>query len=427
MLGFVSNMLGPRANPIGIDFGTETLRLAQVSLSGGEVRLVAAASTDVPSHLRNDAQQRLAWLPGALRELLAAGGFRGRHAVLGLPGAMLSMVHLRVPQLDEATLRKAIPTEARGKLPYDPTHAVLRHVVAGEVYQGQEQKLEAIVMAAPKAGVEALLAATAKAKLDVAGINPEPLAILDCFGRFTRKVDQEQTVMYVDIGAAGSRAVVAHGGKVLFARGIGVGGNHFTQAVAQAAKLGFEDAKLMRLKQADLTPHGHGALADAMTAAPTPAVVDEAEAADENNSFALLGAGMAKSGAAVATPPPPAATVRTAVPEASKEAKLVDSAVREPLGRLVEELDLCRRYHEATFPSLHVDRLVFVGGEARQKGLCAVVARELGLAASVGDPLARMKGEEEFPAVESGLDRRVAQPGWAVALGLSLGPAGVVR
>ena len=90
--------------------------------------------------------------------------------------------------------------------------------------------------------------------------------------------------------------------------------------------------------------------------------------------------------------------------------------------RLVEELDLCRRYYEATFPSKPVDRLIFVGGEARQRALCQQIAAEMGLAAQVGDPLVRMGRISEI-GIESGIDRRQPQPGWAVAIGLSMGPA----
>ena len=89
--------------------------------------------------------------------------------------------------------------------------------------------------------------------------------------------------------------------------------------------------------------------------------------------------------------------------------------------KIVGELDLCRRYYEATFPNKPVQRLLFVGGEARQRSLCAHVARELGLAAQIGDPMVRMGRISEI-GVESGMDRRQPQPAWAVAIGLSMGP-----
>ena len=106
-----------------------------------------------------------------------------------------------------------------------------------------------------------------------------------------------------------------------------------------------------------------------------------------------------------------------------EQAQQVEAACREPLGKLIEELDLCRRYYESTFQNRPVDRLIFVGGESRHRGLCQHIARELGLAAQLGDPLVRMSRVSEV-GIESGIDRRQPQPAWAVAIGLSLGPAG---
>ena len=74
---------------------------------------------------------------------------------------------------------------------------------------------------------------------------------------------------------------------------------------------------------------------------------------------------------------------------AFNRAALVDRAYEEPLQRLVGELSLCRRYHEATFPSLPVGRLIFVGGEARHRSLCQNIARQMDLAAQIGDPMVR--------------------------------------
>jgi type IV pilus assembly protein PilM len=421
MFGFVSNMLAARANPIGIDFGTDTLRLVQVSTSSSETRVVAAASVDVPGHIRNDAQQRLTFFGNSLRELLATGGFKGRQAVMGLPSSVLHLLHMRLPIMDSATLVKALPQEARGKLPFDPSHAIIRHIVAGEIYHGQEQKIETILMASPKSTIESLLSAAGKAKLDIVSINTEPAAMLDCMMRLGRKEDREKTICYVDIGASGSRVVVAQGTRIAFARSIPIGGDHFTRAVASAAKMSFENAKLLRLRLAELT--GTQVVSSPEMAVEKPAeIVPDGQT--EENSFALLGAAMAKQekkAAATVAPAPPQPPPEA---EGMRELRGVETAVRELLTRLVRELELCRRYHEATFSSMPVEKMVFLGGEARQRGLCSFVAREMGLAASMADPIARMPRSPGLDA-ENGLDVSKPQPGWAVALGLSMGPISV--
>lgn len=429
MFSFVQNWFAARgANPIGIDFGTDCLRMAQVQItSSGEPRLLAAASADVPSHARHDASARANFFVETARDLLAQGRFHGRQAVLALPASSMFIQHLRVAKMDDEAMKKALPWEARGKLPIDPNAALMRHVVAGEVYQDQEPRQEVILMAASREGVNQYLAAAARARLDVVGMNVEPKALIDCFAHiYRRKTDAEATSCFVDIGNTATRAIIARGGQILFARVIPIGGERFTRAVAEAMNVSAEEAKLLRIKLccaqpqfddarekqqiAPDSPGSSGATAGAGTGA------EGSEEAQVENSLALLSAGMSAH-----------EKTRSAgqhqVASATPPARAAEQACREPLNRLIEELNSCREYYEATFPNKPVDRLIFVGGEARQRSLCQHVAKQMSLAAQVGDPLVRM-GRISDVGIESGIDRRQPQPGWAVAIGLSLGPVG---
>jgi len=439
MLGLVQSWFAPTSNPIGVDFGSDSLRMAQVEPADGEFRLVAAASADVPAQMRQDPTARLNFYADTVRDLLASGNFRGKRAILSLPAASTFIQHLRMPKLEEEELKKALPWEARGKLPIDPSHAVLRHIIAGEIYQEQEQKNEVILMAAARELVNQLLVAAARAKLDVVGMNVEAKAIVDCFTHlYRRKTDGDQCTCYVDIGSSGTRAVIAKGGQILFARSIPIGGEHFNRAVANGMKISLEDARVLRIKLCGLQAQAAHAAAeqkDRQVASPAAATRQSAEPQTLEQAFPLLGAAMAasagKSSTATAAPRAQAqanAPAHTAVPyegggELQDKARQVEQCLREPLAKLTEELDLCRRYHETTFHSKPLDRLVFIGGEARHRNICMYVARSMSLAAQVGDPLVRM-GRTSDVGVESGIDRRQPQPSWSVALGLSMGPVG---
>ena len=438
MLSFVQSWFSAASSPIGVDFGSDCLRMAQVEEADKEYRLVAAASADVPAHVRNDPSARFGFFGETIRELMASGNFRGRRVVLNLPASMMYIQHLRLPKMDDEALKKALIWEARGKLPIDPTQAVLRHIVAGEIYHDQEPKYEIVLMAARRDWVEQYLAAAAKARLDVAGMNVEPKALLDCFSHiFRRKTDVESTTCFVDIGCTASRAVIARSGRIQFARVIPVGGEHFSRAVNTALQIPLEDARLLRIKIAASQPIEEPK--QRRSAAP-----GERPSGDpiEGTGFALLNAAVAAAEkrdpemdlpADVSAKPlsqvAMSAQVETAIdPQpgsavTSADRDSVEQACREPLSRLVEELALCRRYYEATFPNQPVERLVFIGGEARQRALCQSVAREMGVAAQIGDPLARMVRQSEV-GIESGIDRRTPQPSWAIAVGLSMGPAG---
>jgi type IV pilus assembly protein PilM len=429
MLSFVQNWFSQRANPIGVDFGTDCLRLAQVQLVGNDYRLVAAASADVPAHVRHNPAARLAFFVETTRDLLAQSDFRGRQAVLALPASSAHIQHLRMAKMDDAETRKALPWEARGKIPIDPSGALLRHLIAGEVYQDQEPKNEVIVMAAAREFINELLASAAKAKLDVIGMNVEPKAIVDCFGHiYVRKVDQAATSCYLDIGLSATRVMIARGEQICFARVIPIGGDHFTQAVAHAMRITLDQAKLLRIQLAGL----QSAAASARTESAADANDDEAA----DDSLPLLKAGLAAGGASDPAEKPdyvmvdeneqtPAA-LDPVLTEQTRQVQAVEQACAGPLSKLIGELDLCRRYYESTFPSFPVERLIFIGGEARQRGLCQQIACELGLPAQMGDPMVRM-GRVSEVGIESGIDRREPQPGWTVAIGLSLGPVRVAQ
>src|SRR5581483_4778530 len=98
------------------------------------------------------------------KDLLAQGNFRGRQAILALPAASMHIQHLRMARLSDDEVKKALPWEARGLLPIDPSQALMRHIIAGEVYQDSEPKNEVIVMAAARSFVEQLLNSASKAR-----------------------------------------------------------------------------------------------------------------------------------------------------------------------------------------------------------------------------------------------------------------------
>src|SRR4051794_27630065 len=286
MFGFLKTFVAAGVNPIGVDFGSDCLRMAQVQMGNGEPRIIAAASADVPSHVRNDAAARASFFVETTRDLLSQGKFKGRQAVLALPASQMYIQHLRIPKMDDEAMKKALPWEARGKIPIDPTHALLRHTIAGEIYQDSEPKNEVILMAAARETVNSMLTSAAKAKLDVLGMNVEPMAIVDCFNHiYRRKVDQSAVNLFVDIGFKSSRAIVAEGTRILFARTIPIGGEHLNRAVAQALSIGAEEAKLLRIKlcqaQPSLDEHRARQELQSPTAAPAAATAVPAAMAPE--------------------------------------------------------------------------------------------------------------------------------------------------
>ena len=56
---------------------------------------------------------------------------------------------------------------------------------------------------------------------------------------------------------------------------------------------------------------------------------------------------------------------------------------------MADELKMCARYHGSLFGGQKIDRVIFLGGEARSTILCRKLAESLNVPAQLGDPIAR--------------------------------------
>lgn len=382
VFGFLKNKI----SPIAVDIGTESIKVLQTEPGDEQVRLIAAASATIPEELRTQPRERSEFVAEAIRKILQQGNFKGTKAVTCLPASDMVFQHLRMAKMSEEELRKALPYEAQGKLPFDPGRSMLRHVVSTEVFQDQEPKNEVILMAASRESVERHLGILDKSKLEVVGIHVEPSALIECFSHvFNRKGDEEVSTLFIDMGAGSTHVVISHARHMVFAKHIRVGGATFTKKAAEALKLGTGATQELRVK-----------MAQEATAARLPTGVVSIGSGGFNN-----GNGHAKLD--------PDVVAR------------IQAAIAEPLETLVSELELCVRYYESIFPGKNIHRIIFVGGESRHLGVCQKVAQRLGIAATLGDPLARLSRDEK---TKCDFDLRTPQPGWAVAVGLGLGITG---
>ncbi len=233
--------------PVGMDLGSSTVKMAQLRHVDQTIELLAAASSEIPPECRQDLGQRMEFVGDSIRSIMKSGTFKSRRCVLSLPADATVVRHVRVPKLPANELPKALQYELQGKLPYAVDDAVIRHLVAGDVFGEGEAKQEVIVIAAAKSVLESCLSLARRAKLELVAINVEPCAIVECFTRlFRRSSDASRTILYLDIGALSTQVVLAHGNRIVFARNLPTGGQQLDQVVADGLKVHVEQAHAMR-------------------------------------------------------------------------------------------------------------------------------------------------------------------------------------
>jgi len=386
-----------RYSPVAVDFGDNGLKLLQI-VPGDPPRLLAAGVAILPA----DTADRWGFYSDSVRQLMRQFPFKGRRAVCTTPAHQTLVQHLQIAGPEQADLDSAVGEELRTRLNIDPSRMVVRHFAVGQFVRNGTPRQEVICAAASRDTVMRHVGILKQVGLDTAGIYSEPQTIVRAFAHlYRRRDDHERTTCFMDLGASTVKVVIAHGTKMVFAKTI--------HNVALASEGCDEVDSPVTPVDTGVPGAPHGPVIDVASPrddafdAPDPVSSDRRGRAETERSVTAR-----RSGLAVLDAP----TVSSRTDDESHEQ---DSA----LDCLIDELQLCLRYHQGMFPERCVEKVVFLGGGAKQTGRCQQIAKALRIAAQLGDPLARLV-RSDGGAKASGLDMRQPQPGWAVPMGLCL-------
>lgn len=316
-----------RCGPIGIDVGSTSVKLLQLSADRSAV--VEAACWELPPGPEGEPDRNPASVAEAIRRAREGRGFRGREAILCLGAGDLFVQNLRVAQATGKELSRIVCAEAAGRLPFAPGEAEIRYLEADNVRQGDSVRREVILLACRRPAVEQLVSLADEAGLVPVALDVEPSALLRCYARqYRRDADQERCAMFVNVGASNTTVVIARGSDAMFVKYLDVGGRHLDAAVARHLKMDLADAAALRRHHGD-------------------------RRADQRD------------------------------PEVSRG---ILESVRPVLDRLANELSMCVRYYSVTFRGQPLACAVLGGGEASQP-LADWLAGRLDVACELGDPL----------------------------------------
>jgi len=400
-------LIKSHASPIAVDFGVCSLKVAQVESVENEQRLVAAAALETPPELLENDPERLTFQADSLPKLIRGAGFKGKRAQCAVSALGTIVQSVQVQKAPGVPLGDMVKEQLRQVTGQDPRSLIVRWREVGEVSRGGHKRTEVLCIAMPRELVVGHMKLLRASKLEPVGIHSEHMAAMRSFDSITRRAaDAELTSLYVDLGYGTTNVMIAHGRELVFGKTLHIGGRHMDQEIARRANCSTADSRRRR-REMTWTPCWSAARARAEKEMPVGVGAPSDAESDEAGAMATDRRG----GAAEAQ------TETLAPPQTEHRESMADEHhPSEALEGLTEELGMCLRYYRALFPGRQIGRTVFVGGEARQLGLCKYVARALRLPAQVADPLTPLKHPSE--KCVRGVDLSQPQPGWATPIGL---------
>ena len=367
----MAGLFANKAWPIGMDIGTESVRLLQLAPTGDLIQAVACGRWWFPESVGDDPKARRDAMIEPVRKMLKGRRFRGRQVITALSCDQIEIKNVRLPMMPDSQIRQAVEAEAADRFDFPVQGNQLNFLRSGTVRSGNEVRNEVVMLAARDEIIQDHIAMLEEMGLYPDHIEAEPVALFRNQLRYLRRqADEEAVSVVIDIGVRGTCVVVARGREPVFVKFIDIGGRRMTEAVARQLNLNYHDARQMRLRAAKIRSRGGDRRGD-----------------DHNDT-----------------------------PDRSSVDWTIRDAIRSEVESLSREIALCLRYCSVTFRGLRPEGVMLMGGQACDPLCVDMIAEQLNMDCSVCQPLRNV----ESSAADFGEDRRSLMTDWALCTGLAL-------
>jgi Tfp pilus assembly PilM family ATPase len=206
---------------IGLDVGSESIKLLQLGATGAGLKVAAARRILIPDNVKGDPDRRVAFAADMLWPALRSGTFVGRRVIAAVPKELLHYKTHRLPPMAADDVAMAGRIDARDLFRFDPDATDYQCIDAGEVRQSDDHRHEVILVAAGKKYLDQFVNALHGAGGRVASLDIDPCAVWRAAGRLGDDPDHPRVLL--DVGGAQCRLVIGRDGQIRLIKTIDVG------------------------------------------------------------------------------------------------------------------------------------------------------------------------------------------------------------
>jgi len=322
---------------IGLDIGVSSIKIAQFTKKEDGLHLVKADLREI--------KEEKEIIP-VLKDLFKGIDLKKSKIIVSINCPKTAFKIAKAPYMPKAELRDGINLEAKNYFPFPTDDSLLDYEILGDVVEKGIRKYEVAVSVSPKPTIENYLSLLGKkVGIKPASFVPSSYALQKVAKELS--AEEGKTHCFVDIGKLHTELIICRGRDLLFSRKIPVAGDNFTKAMTRAL----------------VSDRGR-----------TELTVEEAEKIKQETGIP--------------------SEADSKIIEDKISTTQVLSMLRTPLEQIVSETERCFDYYREESGGGKIDSLVLFGGGASLGGLIKYLSEALGIEVKLGDPLARLKIEE---------------------------------
>jgi type IV pilus assembly protein PilM len=223
---------------LGLDVGTSSIRMVQLSKENDKYAVVAANIIDVVAEDENN-PVREADVVKALKKCLDNTKIRSKLAVCSVSGPEVAVRHFKFPPLQPQELEGAIRLEASQVCPFNIDTGVLDY----QIVITEDNAVVGVFVAATNNVVARKVHIAEKASLNCVLMDTDGLALLNCLSQVKKGESGITSSAILDVGASCTTLAVMGENGLPFVRTVPYAGNDIIAAIAQENSVRPEVAK----------------------------------------------------------------------------------------------------------------------------------------------------------------------------------------
>lgn len=247
---------------LGIDLGSDSIKIAQIVREGSKVRLKNIFKFPSSQELlTNESPEGLKKLSDSIREGYKNAKIDTKNCVIAVPEKSIFSRLITLPKVEEEKVSDAIHWALKPLVPTGLDNVNISYISIDEYKQGDKIFVNWYAVAAPKDLVSKLQTIIKDAGLNLLAIETEALAI----ARMTwLNYDKKSDLLILDIGAEDSNIVLARNGVALFSQTISTGSQDIDKIISADFGIDVKQAKDLKSNFSAQTPENQQKLLKSM-------------------------------------------------------------------------------------------------------------------------------------------------------------------
>jgi type IV pilus assembly protein PilM len=230
---------------IGLDIGSSTIKLAQLTPTREGIALRKAGSTlTPPDSVKNGIIVDPLGVSQAIKSLLEALQVDATMAIGGVAGPTVVVRQVSLPAMSSKQLRQSVQWEARNYMSFPVEDSVLESQILS-TSAGNDSMMDVMLVAAPREMVDSCAETIELAGLEVLAVEVQAFSAMRTVIGLAEP-EPESTIALVGLGASFSEITIIKGDQFVLSRMIPIAGNSLTEAIRSSLDIGPDEAQLLK-------------------------------------------------------------------------------------------------------------------------------------------------------------------------------------